>query len=274
MPMHMHMHMKTILGTGALLLLAGCGGGGGDDTAQETASLQGLWYEREVVLQQTYLNPLVVVQTGQDILVTACNRSTTALRLIPGSNGGKLVQGDGREYTWQPAGEGTMTIPHRAADYALLRRFSPAARFDSGRLALGGAALTALQANQDVCAEVSGQSLQTGNGEQTVVRTVLISAPYMGSHVQLRLGLQAVAAGEFTVRDRTGFLRNPAGSAWVELQSPAFAGGAGQGSLAISAGQVLVKAGANGIHTFDGVLVTASGAQLTFSAEVALERRP
>ncbi|MFC5461440.1 hypothetical protein [Massilia niabensis] len=264
--------MKAILGTSALLLLAGCGGG--DNTAHDAASLQGLWYEREVVLQQTYVNPLIVVQTGQDILVTTCDRSTTALRLIPGSNGGKLVQGDGQEYTWQPAGEGTMTIPHRAAAYALLRRFSPAPRFDSGRLALGGTALTTLQANQDVCAGISGQPQQTGNGEQTIVRTVLISAPYMGSHVQLRLGFQALAAGEFTVRDRTGFLRNPAGSTWVELQSPAFTGVAGQGSLAISAGQVLVKAGANGIHTFEGALITASGAQVTFSAEVVLERRP
>lgn len=263
------MRGKTLAMLFPLFALAACGGSG-----QAPLNLGGLWYGVTAGDIATYDNPQVITQSGRDLVVTACDRSTTALRL----EGERLVYRDsaaaGASFWVQPAGEGLMTGFRGASAGSELRRFSNAARFESGRVALGVPSVAPLQASQDVCARRGGQAYTLENGMEIPVRTVLVTAPHLGSFTTLRLAFQSLRAGDFAARERNGFLQNPGNAVHVELQSPAYVAAYGQDTLKINGGTVRVGVAANGVYTFDGVLVTDTGAQVSLSAELTLERRP
>ena len=259
------MRAHTLASLFPLFALAACGGGGD----KEPQHLQGLWYGLGTVDLSTYVSPYVLTQAGRELILTSCNRSTTTLRL----DGETLKLPDGSAFYVQPAGDILMRGTHRAS-VDEWRRFSTGTLFESGRVALSVPSVAPLQASQDVCAEKTGQVYRLADGTDALGADILVTAPHAGSHMQVRMSFASVRAGEFVARDRNGFLQNFGTSVLVELQSPAFAAAYGGNTLKIGAGTLRVGVAANGTYTFEGVLATESGAQVPFSAELMLERRP
>lgn len=259
------MRSRILVSLFPLFALAACGGG----SSNEPPQLQGLWYGLSAVDLSTYVTPYVITQSGRDLLVTSCNRSTTALRF----GGDKLLFTDGSEFYYQPDGENALRGTHRAS-VGEWRRFSTGAVFASGRVAVSVPSVAPLQASQDVCADKTSKSYQFANGTQAYGADILVTAPHAGSFMQVKMSFGALRAGDYTVRDANGLLENFGTSVLVELQSPAFAAVYGGSTLKINAGTVRVGLAASGAYTFEGVLVTESSAQVPFSAELTLERRP
>lgn len=259
------MRSRLLVSLFPLFALAACGGG----SSSEPAQLQGLWYGLGAVDLATYVTPYVITQSGRDLVLTSCNRSTTALRF----GGDKLLFSDGSEFSFQPAGENAMRETHRAS-VGEWRRFSTNAVFASGRVAVSVPSVAPLQASQDVCAQKTGQGYKFVNGTEASGADILVTAPHAGSFMQVKMSFGVLRAGDYTVRDRNGLMENFGTSMLVELQSPAFAAAYGGATLRIGAGSLRVGLAATGAYTFEGVLATESGAQVPFSAELMLERRP
>jgi hypothetical protein len=249
-----------------MITLGACGGGGDDDAP--TVNLQGLWYQRDATsFQAQYIAPHVITQNGRDVVVKACDMTTESLRL----DGKQLYDKNGQLY-WEQPGEGDfMAGGHYSQPRPEVRRLSSVPRFDSGRVSLGVAG-TALQASQDVCAQEIGLRYTNTRGAEFDTAGILIAAPYMGSHLQLRLAFDTLHAGVFNVSNRTDFGHNPAGNTHVEAKSPAFVGSYGSDTLTIVGGQVKVEIPAQGRYTLEGTLNTANGAQIPFSADIVLKR--
>lgn len=270
------MYPKTIVWFAPLLVLAACGGGS-DKENDTPLDLQGVWYTVDQGFSGQHSAPVLFLQTGRDIVRKECDRSTTRLRL----EGGTLLDQSGTPFVLQPAAEGMLLGSKGASAGQEMRRYSRATAFESGSVSLTLPPLAPLQAAQDVCA-VRGFMSLGGNGAEPIVSTVMIAAPYQGSHAEIRMTLPrranvfpySVRAGEFAVRDRDGFLQDPDSRMQVEIWSPALVAAYGENTLKMSAGNVRVRTSGNGIYSFEGSMSTASGAPVTFSAEVALERRP
>lgn len=258
------MQARSIAWLTPLLVLAACGGGSGGDDAPP--DLHGLWYRVDPTDASKYADPQLITQSGRELTLTSCNRSTTPLRL----DGGNLVYTDGARFAVQPgANDAAMT-----GLGAQWRRFSQGSVFDSGRLSLSVPNQAAVQASQDVCAQKVEQRYKLDNGAEIHAAGVMITAPFGASHVQVSLAFQTLRAGDFAVRDRNGFVQDLDGSVHVQLQSPAYRTADSQDTVQVSSGQLRVGITAGGAHTFDGQLITATGLQVPLSAEVTLERRP
>lgn len=260
------MRAKTLASLFPLFALAACGGGASD---KEPQHLQGLWYGLGTVDLSTYVSPYILTQGGRELVLTACNRSTTALRL----DGDTLKLPDGTAFYVQPAGEILMRGTHRAS-VDEWRRFSTGTLFESGRVALSVPLVAPLQASQDVCAQKTVQVYKLADGTDAPGADVLVTAPHAGSYMQVRMSFASLRAGDYVARDRNGFLQNFGTSVLVELQSPAFTAAYGGNTLKIGAGTLRVGIAANGAYTFEGLLAADNGAQVPFSAELMLERRP
>lgn len=272
------MHARTIALFAPLFILAACGGGNDNEKENETLpDLQGVWYQVDQGVPGQYSYPAFFVQTGRDIVRTECDRSTTRLRL----EGDVLLGPGSTPYVLQPAAEGLLLGRRGASAGEEMRRYSRATVFESGRVSLALPLLASLEATKDVCA-VKGFVSLPGNGAEPVAATVMIAAPYQGGYAEIRMTLprranvfpHSVRAGEFIVRDRSGFLQDPDSSAQVELWSPAYVAAYGQNTLQLSTGYVRVHSSDNGVYRFEGSMGTAAGAPVTFSAEVTLERKP
>ena len=272
------MHAKIIALFAPLLVLAACGGGNHDDNENDTPpDLQGVWYQVDQGVPGQHSYPALFVQTGRDIVRKECDRSTTRLRL----EGDVLLGPAGTPYFVQPAGEALLLGRRGASAGEEMRRYSRATVFESGRVSLALPSLAPLEATQDVCA-VKGFVSLAGAGAEPVAATVMIAAPYQGGHAEIRMTLprrtdvfpHSVRVGEFAVRDRAGFLQNPDSSMLVEVWSPAYVAAFGQNTVQISTGNVRVRSAGKGIYTFEGSMSTATGAPVSFSAEVTLERKP
>ena len=269
------MHLNTLLLFVPLLALAACGGDSGDDAP--SLNLQGLWYNVDQGVPGQLSTPTLILQTGRDIVFKQCDRSTWRLRL----EGETLVSSDGTPFSLRPQSDSLLLGRRGASAGEEMIRHSRATAFESGRVALTLPSLPALQATQDVCATKGFVSL-TGNGAEPVVSTVTINAPYRGGYAEIAITLPrrvnsfpySPRAGDFIVRDRAGLLQQPDSSAQVELRSPAFAAVYGQDTVKLSSGTMRVGTPRFGVYTFEGTMSTASGAAVTFSAEVTLERSP
>ena len=256
------MQAKTIARLAPLLVLAACGGGSGDDAPPD---LHGVWYAANPTDASKYDSPQLITQSGNEVTLTACNRSTTPLRL----DGANLVYTDGTRFAVQPGADAAVMTGLGAP----WRRFSQGSVFDSGRLSLSVPNQAAVQANQDVCALRFERRYKLDNGAEIHAAGVMITAPFGASHVEVQLAFQTLRAGDFAVRDRNGFVQDLDGSVHVQLHSPAYRTADSQDTLQISSGQLRVGITAGGAYTFVGQLTTSTGLQVPLSAEVTLERR-
>ncbi|MGX4643600.1 hypothetical protein [Massilia sp. SYSU DXS3249] len=263
------MHARTIALLTPLLLLAACGGGNGNEPPPD---LQGIWFPVDLSITGQRNFPVLFTQTGNDIVLKQCDRSTTQLRF----EDGVLLGPGGTPFVMQPAGEGMLLGRRGASAGEELRRYSRATAFESGTVSLALPSLPPLQATQDVCA--GKVYMSTAGNAAVTAASVMIAAPYQGSHAEIRLTLPvypnvfplAVRTGEFVVRDSAGFLQNPDSSIQVELWSQAFVSAFGQQSIQISTGSVRVSTSGNGVYSFQGSMSTSSGAPVSFSAEVKI----
>lgn len=265
------MHPKSIGYLASLLLLASCGGGG-SDAVQPSVNLQGLWYEAFSNPPIKYTDPFVISQNGSDVVIKSCDWSTLPLKL----HGDRLVQADGQDYYLQPRGEDSLS-GYNVRTPVNKKRLSTTAQFDSGRVSLNLPSAAPFQASQDVCAQKVYQSYPRNDGVEWIASGAMVTAPYMGSHVQLKLlfdQTQALRPGDFVARDRASFVQTPAGSVHVEVTSPAFVGTYGRNTLESSAGQVRVRSIATGAYAFEGTVTTTTGAQILLNSEVVIERQP
>ena len=263
------MQVKTLAGFVSLLFLAACGGGGDSDSSPP--DLRGVWYGVAPNNVSTYMYPYLITQTGRDVVVTGCNRTTTALRL----DDRNLVQSDGNSFVVQPGDSAFLMTGGRGASAgAQWRRFSQGTAFDSGRISLSVPGQAALQATQDVCAQKVERRYKLDNGAEIRGAGVMITAPYASGHIFVTLAFETLRTGEFTARDRNGFLNNLGSAVHIEMQSPAFKAAYGQDTLQAASGTVRVGQSASGAYTFDGTVTTTTGLQVPLSAEVTLERRP
>ena len=262
------MQVKTLAGFASLLFLAACGGGDSDSSPPD---LRGVWYAVAPNSVSTYVYPYLITQTGRDVVVTDCNRTTTALRL----EDGYLIQTGGTRFVVQPGdGGGLMTGGRGASTGAEWRRFSQGSTFDSGRISLSVPGQAALQASQDVCAQKIERRYKLDNGAEIHAAGVMITAPYASGHIFVTLAFDTLRTGEFAARDRNGFLDNLGSAVHVELLSPAFKAAYGQDTLQSASGTVRVGQTASGAYTFNGTVTTTTGLQVPLSAELTLERRP
>jgi hypothetical protein len=270
------MNVKTIALFAPLLILAACGGGSDKDTDMPL-DLQGVWYGVDQGFSGQHSYPALFVQTGRDIVRTECDRSTTRLQV----EGGILLGPTGTPYVLQPATEGMLLGRKGASAGEEMRRYSRATVFESGSVSLALPAVPPLQATRDVCAMKGFVSLGS-NGAEPIAATVMIAAPYQGGHAEIRMTLPrranvfpySVRLGEYVVRDRGGFLQDPDGSIQVEVWSPAYGTAYGANTVQMSTGNVRVRTSGNGVYSFEGAMSTTSGAPVTFSAAVTLERKP
>ena len=266
------MYAKTIALFAPLLVLAACGGGN-DDENDTLPDLQGVWYSVNVFYTGQHDYPALFVQNGRDVVRTECDRSTTRLRL----EAGVLLGPAGTPYFLQPVADGMLLGRKGASAGEEMRRQSRATIFESGRVSLALPSLPLLQATQDVCAGKVVFYLG-GNGTGPMAASVMIGAPFQGSHAEIRMTLPvranvfpySIAAGEFAVRDRAGSLQNPDNSIQVELWSPAYGAAYGQNTVQLSTGNVRVRTLDNGVYSFEGSMSTTTGAPVSFSAEVKL----
>lgn len=261
------MQVKTLAGLVSLLFLAACGG----NSDSSPPDLRGVWYGVVPNNPATYDTPYLITQTGSDVVVTHCNRTTTALRL----EDGYLIQQGGTRFVVQPGDGGPLMTGGRGASAgAEWRRFSQGAAFESGRISLSVPGQAALQATQDVCAQKIEQRYKLDNGAEIHAAGVMITAPHASGHIFVTLAFETLRTGEFAARDRNGFLNNLGSAVHIQMQSPAFKAAYGQDTLQAASGTVRVGQSASGAYTFDGTVTTTTGLQVPLSAEVTLERRP
>lgn len=278
------MHLRTLTGLAALLALVACGGGS-SQPEPVPVNTQGLWYQINPYALSEFLLPYVLVQSGADIVVKHCDRSTSGWKL----QGSTLLEMNGTS-SWHIGGDNAIIGKLGASAGAEWRRFSNSPVFDSGRVSFQGASMTPLQAIQDVCAARASATYKDVNGTDISSAGIMITAPYQGSHVRIDLnfapprqrGVSLPAAyaplseylrtGEFVVGDSTYFVQHLDSAAHVQVRSPAFTASKGRDSLTITGGKITVGVLANGAYTFNGSLITDSDGPLDFSAELTLER--
>jgi hypothetical protein len=255
---------KIILLLALLFTLSSCGG----TNTSSDASLEGTWYFKAHTTPATYVGQHVIEQNGDNVLITYCDRTTYALRLV----GAQLIDPQGTPYYLQPSGTDLLAGAGDTEQRSEARRFSRSTRFEAGSLAVAVPSTEALFAEQDVCAAKDTARFASMGGQEIFPERLVITAPYKTTFVRIEIAFQTLAAGDYSVQDFDTFVSHPGGAAFVELTSPAYAESLAQELSQPRSGEVHVRGNATEGFNVEGSVLTTTGKHVLFAADVVLKQ--